>query len=88
MRSARQVCWVAIALVTLAGAAAAQPAEPEAWLVARSANFAVYSDAEAERAVEIATGLERLRDAFARLIEETRLVSEVSEDFLKELRLP
>ncbi len=65
------------ALVLLAAAAAAQPPEPAAWLLVRSAHFSVYTDAAPERAVEIASGLERLRDAFARLSPEVSLRSPV-----------
>jgi tetratricopeptide (TPR) repeat protein len=64
-------------LVLSAVTATAQPPEPEDWLAVRSANFTVYTDAEAERAIEIATGLERLRGAFARLSPEVSLNSPV-----------
>ncbi len=67
----------AVAAAALAAAAVAQPSDPEAWLAVRSASFTVLSDAEEERAVEIATGLERLRDAFALLAPEVSLISPV-----------
>lgn len=67
MTLVRRGLAIAMALAALAGAATAQPAEPEEWLAVSSANFTVYSDAEAGRATEIAIGLEQLRDAFARL---------------------
>ncbi len=76
-RPARRACAVAMAVAALAAAAAAQPGEPESWLAVRSGNFTVFSDAEADRAVEIATGLERLRDAFALLSPEVSLSSPV-----------
>ena len=67
MRAAGKVAAAALLSSALVAAAAAQPSEPEAWLTVRSLHFTVHSDAGEERAVEIATGLERLRDAFARL---------------------
>ena len=67
----------ALGLAAVAAAAPAQPPEPEAWLTVRSAHFTVYSDAGPERASEIAIGLERLRDAFARLSPEMSLRSPV-----------
>ena len=66
-----------LAMAVLAAASTAQPPAPEEWLEVRTANFTVYSDAVPERAVEIATGLERLRDAFARLSPEVSLSSPV-----------
>ena len=67
----------ALALAALAAAARAQPSQPEEWLTVRSASFTVYSDAEPARAIEIAAGLERLRDAFAQLSPEVSLSSPV-----------
>ncbi len=78
MKPGRQVVTGAVAMAVLAAAASrAQPEQPDGWLAVRSANFTVYSDAEAERAVEIASGLERLRDAFARLAPEVSVSSPV-----------
>ena len=77
MTPALRAWAAALALAALAPAVAAQPAEPESWLAARTANFTVYSDAEADRAIEIAVGLERLRDAFALLSPEVSVSSPV-----------
>ena len=77
MSPTRQLLPTALMLAVVAAPATAQPERPEEWLLVRSANFTVHSDAEAERAVEIATGLERLRDAFARLSPEVSLSSPV-----------
>lgn len=73
MRPGRKTWTAALALSALATSATAQPSAPDEWLAVRSANFTVYSDAEAERALEIAIGLERLRDAFALLSPEVSL---------------
>ena len=67
MRVGGKTAAAALVASALAAGATAQPSDPEAWLTVRSLNFTVYSDAGEERAVEIVTGLERLRDAFARL---------------------
>ena len=77
MSPARKAWATGLALSALAAAAMAQPPEPEEWLAVRSANFTVLGDAEAERALEIATGLERLRDAFASLAPGVSLSSPV-----------
>ncbi len=76
-RPIREIAVVALVVAALATAAVAQPPRPEEWLAVTSANFTVYSDAEAQRAVEIAVGLERLRDAFARLSPQVSLTSPV-----------
>ena len=77
MRWASGALTAACILALPAVPAVAQSSDPEAWLAVRSANFTVYSDAETERAAEIATGLERLRDAFALLAPEVSLSSPV-----------
>jgi tetratricopeptide (TPR) repeat protein len=77
MRPVTRALAAILAATAVPAAAAAQPSDPEAWLAVRSASFTVYSDAEAERAVEIAGGLERLRDAFALLAPEVSLSSPV-----------
>ena len=74
---AAALATVALTTGALTTGAAAQPSEPKEWLTVRSLNFTVYSDAGEERAVEIATGLERLRDAFARLAPGVSLSSPV-----------
>src|SRR4051794_21238292 len=58
-----RVCAI---LAILATASAAR--EKPGWSVARSAHFAVYSDAGAETARSLAAGLERLRAFFVRHI--------------------
>lgn len=73
MRPGWRAIAVAWPLLAAAAAATAQPPEPQEWLTVRSAHFTVYSDAAAERAIEIASGLEQLRDAFARLSPEVSL---------------
>jgi hypothetical protein len=80
MRPASQVRSAALvltALAVLAVAATAQPPKPDEWLAVRSAHFTVYSDAEVGRAIEVAAGLERLRDAFERLSPAVSLSSPV-----------
>ena len=73
----RRAALAGLVLAAFAAPAAAQPAEPEAWLAVSSRNFTVVTDAEPERAIEIASGLERLRDAFALLSPELSLASPV-----------
>ncbi len=75
--TARRLAGLAVAALVLAPPAAALPDDPESWLEVRSAHFTLYSDAAAERAAEIAVGLERLREAFARLAPEMALRSPV-----------
>ena len=61
--------WVFLGLCS-AVPVGAEGLDPEAWITVRTASFTVRSNAEPERAVEIARSLERFRAAFSQLAEE------------------